>query len=333
LSDYGKGVLSDRVINQLIARARDAGVAVIVDPKGNDYSRYRGASLVTPNRRELGLATDLPVGSLDDVEAAARALIAHAGITHVLVTLSQDGMMLVSEAGAPIQTVSATAREVFDVSGAGDTVVAALAAAVAADFDLSDAVRLANAAAGVVVAKTGTAVVSARELVATLQAAGDVAREDKILDHASLVLKLAEWRQAGHKIGFTNGCFDLLHPGHVSLFSQARGACDRLIVGLNSDASVTRLKGPNRPLNDQHTRSVVLAALAHIDGIIVFDEDTPAEIIALVMPDVLVKGADYTVETVVGADIVQAAGGRVLLANLEEGYSTTNMVAEITAKE
>lgn len=241
--------------------------------------------------------------------------------------------MLVSEAGAPIQTVSATAREVFDVSGAGDTVVAALAAAVAADFDLSDAVRLANAAAGVVVAKTGTAVVSARELVATLQAAGDVAREDKILDHASLVLKLAEWRQAGHKIGFTNGCFDLLHPGHVSLFSQARGACDRLIVGLNSDASVTRLKGPNRPLNDQHTRSVVLAALAHIDGIIVFDEDTPAEIIALVMPDVLVKGADYTVETVVGADIVQAAGGRVLLANLEEGYSTTNMVAEITAKE
>ena len=333
LSDYGKGVLSDRVIHQLIARARDAGVAVVVDPKGNDFSRYRGATVVTPNRRELGIASDMPVNSVTEVEAAARALVAHTGIAHVLVTLSQDGMMLVSQGEAPIHTVAATAREVFDVSGAGDTVVATLAAALAAGLDLPAAVHLANAAAGVVVAKMGTAVASAEELASALLGTYFTNGDVKILAQSELSQKLTEWRRQGLKIGFTNGCFDLLHPGHISLFKQARAACDRLIVGLNSDASVQRLKGPSRPLNDQASRTVVLAALSHIDAVTVFDEDTPAELIAMVMPDVLIKGADYSIDQVVGADVVQAAGGSVLLARLEGGHSTTNTVAKITAKD
>ena len=333
LSDYGKGVLSDRVIHQLIARARDAGVAVVVDPKGNDFSRYRGATVVTPNRRELGIASDMPVNSVTEVEAAARALVAHTGIAHVLVTLSQDGMMLVSQGEAPIHAVAATAREVFDVSGAGDTVVATLAAALAAGLDLPAAVHLANAAAGVVVAKMGTAVASAEELASALLGTYFTNGDVKILAQSELSQKLTEWRRQGLKIGFTNGCFDLLHPGHISLFKQARAACDRLIVGLNSDASVQRLKGPSRPLNDQASRTVVLAALSHIDAVTVFDEDTPAELIAMVMPDVLIKGADYSIDQVVGADVVQAAGGSVLLARLEGGHSTTKTVAKITAKD
>jgi D-beta-D-heptose 7-phosphate kinase/D-beta-D-heptose 1-phosphate adenosyltransferase len=212
-------------------------------------------------------------------------------------------------------------------------VVATLAAALAAGLDLPAAVHLANAAAGVVVAKMGTAVASAEELASALLGTYFTNGDVKILAQSELSQKLTEWRRQGLKIGFTNGCFDLLHPGHISLFKQARAACDRLIVGLNSDASVQRLKGPSRPLNDQASRTVVLAALSHIDAVTVFDEDTPAELIAMVMPDVLIKGADYSIDQVVGADVVQAAGGSVLLARLEGGHSTTNTVAKITAKD
>ena len=329
LSDYGKGVLTPRVTQQLIVRARAAEVPIIVDPKGGDYSGYRGASVVTPNRRELAEASGMPVTTLAEVEAAARALADGCGLEHVLVTLSQDGMMLVPAGGAPIDTVSASARAVFDVSGAGDTVVATLAAGLAGGLAMSWAIRLANAAAGVVVAKTGTSVASPAEITAALNAARARGHSGKILSRADLPARLAEWREQGHEISFTNGCFDLLHPGHVSLLRQARAAADRLIVGLNSDASVGRLKGPTRPIQDSDTRATVLAALASVDAVVVFDEDTPAELIAAIAPDALVKGADYAVDEVVGADIVTAAGGRVVLATLEAGFSTTNTVAKI----
>ena len=263
LSDYGKGVLTPRVTQQLIARARAAEVPSIVDPKGGDYSAYRGASVVTPNRRELAEASGMPVTTL------------------------------------------------------------------AGGVAMSWASRLANAAAGVVVAKTGTSVASPAEITAALNAARARSHSGKILSRANLPARLAEWREQGHEISFTNGCFDLLHPGHVSLLRQARAAADRLIVGLNSDASVGRLKGPTRPIQDADTRATVLAALASVDAVVVFDEDTPAELIAAIAPDALVKGADYAVDEVVGADIVTAAGGRVVLATLEAGFSTTNTVAKI----
>ena len=207
--------------------------------------------------------------------------------------------------------------------------VATLAAGLAGGLAMSWAIRLANAAAGVVVAKTGTSVASPAEITAALNAARARSHSGKILPRADLSARLAEWRGQGHKISFTNGCFDLLHPGHVSLLRQARAAGDRLIVGLNSDASVRRLKGPARPIQDADTRAVVLAALASVDAVVVFDEDTPAEVIAAIVPDVLVKGADYAVDQVVGGDIVTAAGGRVVLATLEDGFSTTNTVAKI----
>jgi D-beta-D-heptose 7-phosphate kinase/D-beta-D-heptose 1-phosphate adenosyltransferase len=327
VSDYAKGVLADGVAAEIIAAARAAGHAVVVDPKGTDYQAYRGATLIKPNRRELGAATNRAVDSEAAITAAARALIDECGFAAVLVSLSQDGMMLV-EAGGDMHKLGAEAREVYDVSGAGDTAVAVLAAALGAGASLRDAARLANVAAGIVVGNVGTAVVHAEELIETLidrdaLATRKVQPLAQALDHA------ARWRRNGLKLAFTNGCFDLLHPGHVALLGQARAAADRLVVGLNSDASVARLKGPGRPVQNEQARAAVLASLASVDMVVLFEEDTPLSLIGELRPDILVKGADYRLDQVVGGDIVQAYGGKVVLADLLPGHSTTATIARL----
>ncbi|KAA5602622.1 D-glycero-beta-D-manno-heptose-7-phosphate kinase [Roseospira marina] len=331
LSDYGKSILTDTVTRALIDAATAAGVPVIVDPKGHDYRRYAGATVVTPNRKELSEATGGRATDDDaSVEAAARALLDTCGLSAVLATRSQDGMSLVPADG-PADHLPTEAREVYDVSGAGDTVVATLAAALAAGAPLSIGARLSNVAAGLVVAKVGTAAIAAADLNTALHHQDLARAEDKVQRLERLTETVERWRRHGLRVGFTNGCFDLLHPGHVSLLAQARAACDRLVVGLNSDASVRRLKGPTRPVQGETARATVLASLADVDRVVIFGEDTPLRLINALKPDVLVKGADYTLDTVVGADVVQAYGGRVLLARLEDGHSTTATLARVSA--
>ncbi|MBF0251883.1 MAG: D-glycero-beta-D-manno-heptose-7-phosphate kinase [Alphaproteobacteria bacterium] len=328
LSDYGKGVLSPAVIGAAIERAHAAGVQVVVDPKGRDYARYRDADLITPNKKELAQATGMAVDGDAAVVAACEKLIAECGVRAVLATRSAEGMTLVSRDAGPLH-LKARAREVFDVSGAGDTVVATLALALAAGADMDDAARLANAAAGVVVGKAGTATVSTTELISALHHQDLDLAEDKLVDWEQARRLTASWRDQGLEVGFTNGCFDLLHPGHISLLTQARAACDLLVVGLNSDASVKRLKGETRPVQSEAARAAVLGALSAVDLVVLFSEDTPLELIETLRPAVLVKGADYTVETVVGADVVMGYGGRVALAALVDGHSTTNTIKRI----
>ncbi len=332
LSDYGKGVLSDSLIATLISKARDAGIPVIVDPKGKDFSRYRGADLVTPNRAELALASDMPTGDDDAVIAACRKVVSECGIGGVLATRSEQGMTLFRNGDdGRIDHIPTRAREVFDVAGAGDTVVAALATGLAAGLAPPVAAQLANRAAGIVVGKTGTAVAYPGEILSDEDEHGRHQTERKVLKWDEAQDRVAVWRRAGKSVGFTNGCFDLLHPGHIALIGQARGACDRLIVGLNSDASVKRLKGQDRPVQGESARATVLAALEHVDLVVIFDQDTPLELITALQPDVLVKGADYTKDQVVGADIVEARGGRVVLADLVAGQSTTATIAKLSS--
>jgi D-beta-D-heptose 7-phosphate kinase / D-beta-D-heptose 1-phosphate adenosyltransferase len=262
------------------------------------------------------------------VVTAARVLIDTCGVQAVLVTRSQDGMSLITSDGQ-IDHLPAEAREVFDVSGAGDTVIATLAAAVASGASLLEGARLANVAAGIVVGKVGTAVAYAAEVVTALHHDEIQSAETKVLGTDAAMELVDRWHRKGHKVGFTNGCFDLLHPGHVSLLGQAKAACDRLVVGLNSDASVSRLKGPTRPVQSEAARATVLASLASVDLVVIFGEDTPLELIRTLKPDILVKGADYTVETVVGATDVMEWGGKVVLANLVQGQSTTNTIKKM----
>lgn len=328
LSDYGKGVLHGDVVTATIAAARQAGKPVIVDPKGTDYSIYRGATVVTPNRAEARAATGIDIQSDEDAIAAATKIITECGIENVLLTRSQDGMTLVTSKGEATH-LPTEAREVFDVSGAGDTVVACLASAIAGGASLSDAARIANVAAGIVVGKIGTAVVYPDELISVLHHHDLMIGEAKLMPLDRMVDRVERWRRKGYKVGFTNGCFDLLHPGHLSLLQQARSNCDRLIVGLNSDASVKRLKGEARPVQSEAARAAVLGSLETVSGVVIFGEDTPITVIETLKPDILVKGADYTIDKVVGADIVQEYGGKVVLANLADGFSTTSTIARI----
>ncbi|MFQ5774786.1 MAG: D-glycero-beta-D-manno-heptose-7-phosphate kinase [Kiloniellaceae bacterium] len=334
LSDYGKGVLAPATVAALIEAARSAGRPVVVDPKGRDFTAYRGATVVTPNRRELHEATGLPTAGDDGVVAACRAVIETAGVAGVLATRSEQGMTLVSarstDDGIEARHFPAEAREVFDVSGAGDTVVAVVATALAAGIDLARAARLANVAAGIVVGKLGTAVARPAEILHALHASDFLAAEAKVVDFEGLLERAGRWRGAGLRVGFTNGCFDLLHPGHVALLAQARGACDRLVVGLNGDASVRRLKGEGRPVQSEAARAAVLASLASVDLVVIFAEDTPLRLIEALRPEVLVKGADYALDEVVGADLVQGYGGRVMLAELAPGYSTTGTIEKLS---
>jgi len=327
LSDYGKGVLSDAVVATLIAQARAERRLVIVDPKGRDFSRYRGATLLTPNRQELSQATGMPTETDEEVIAAGRKLIDDCGIDSVLATRSERGMTLIEKDS--VHHLPARAREVFDVSGAGDTVVAIVAASVAAGAPLTLAAKLANLGAGVVVGKVGTAAAYPAEILTALHESEFLDAEVKIVTADAMVERAQTWRRRGARIGFTNGCFDLLHPGHISLLKQARQACDKLVVGLNSDASVKRLKGDDRPTQSESSRAAVLAALAAVDLVVIFDEDTPINLINALRPEVLVKGADYTVADVVGAKEVQSWGGEVLLAEILDGHSTTETIRRL----
>jgi D-beta-D-heptose 7-phosphate kinase/D-beta-D-heptose 1-phosphate adenosyltransferase len=332
LSDYAKGVLTPRVIRVLIEAAKKLGKPVIVDPKGKDFSRYRGATLITPNRQELAEVTHHAVATEDDIAAAAAALNRIVGSQAVLVTRSEAGMTLVPAKKAPVH-VPAYPVKIRDVSGAGDTVVAVLAAMLAAGTGFEDAIRAANAAAAVVVGKRGTATVTPAELRARLLPAALRAPEEKIVfDWSVLDERAAEWRRAGLRVGFTNGCFDLIHPGHIKVLAEARAACDRLVVGLNDDASVRRLKGEGRPLQNVHARAEVLAGLEAVDLVAVFPQDTPLELIRRLKPTVLVKGGDYRKADVVGGDLVEANGGEVILVDIVPGHSTTRIVERSNGK-
>ena len=325
LSDYAKGALTPRVIRAVIQAAGDAGKSVIVDPKGRDYSIYHGATMITPNRQELADATHRTATTDDEIAAAAAGLRKALSAQAVLVTRSEAGMTLVHD-GASVHVPAYPVR-VRDVSGAGDTVVAIIAAMLALRADFESAMRAANAGAAVVVGKRGTATVSVAELRVRILPASTLAPEEKIVfDWAMLDEHLGAWKSQGLRVGFTNGCFDLLHPGHVRLLAAARAACDRLVLGLNSDSSVRRLKGEGRPVQPVGARAEVLAALEAVDLVVVFEEDTPLKLIERVKPTVLVKGGDYTRETVVGHEIVEALGGEIILIDLVPGHSTTAMV-------
>lgn len=325
LSDYGKGVLAGDIPTRLVAAARKAGRTVIVDPRGVDFSRYAGADIVMPNRPELAAATGMPVDTEAAIVAAAASLRDRCSFGAVVVTRGNDGMTLVD--GDGVRHFPAEAAEVFDTSGCGDTALAALAAGVAAKLPLAVAVRLANLAAGVVVGKVGSAVAQEAELLAAVSPERSSGRKIVTLEEAA---ELAErWRHRGWRVGFTNGCFDLLHPGHLHLLESGRAGCDRLIVGLNSDASARRLKGPSRPAQPQEARAAILAGLAPVDLVCVFEDDTPERLIRAVRPDVLVAGGDDGLEEAVGADLVRAWGGKVTVADWLPGHSTGAMLERI----
>ena len=326
LSDYGKGTLTPAVLEALIAAARKAKKPVVVDPKHLDYRTYKGASLVTPNRAELSRAAHRDLRSAQDIVEAANMLIANADLGAILVTRGEEGMTLVARNAEPIHIPSHHVK-VRDVSGAGDTVVATIAATLAMGADLEAAARVANAAAAVVVGKRGTASVNFAEMRAILVPSASRAHDEKIVRDGSLLdERLDEWRKKGFRIGFTNGCFDLIHPGHLKVLAGARAACDRLVVGLNSDASARRLKGPSRPIQDEVARAEVLAALEAVDLVVPFEEDTPVELIRRVKPAVLVKGGDYSKDQVVGRQIVEAGGGEVVIVETLPERSTTRLV-------
>jgi D-beta-D-heptose 7-phosphate kinase / D-beta-D-heptose 1-phosphate adenosyltransferase len=326
LSDYAKGVLTARVIRNVIDAARKAGKRVIVDPKSANFAIYRGATLLTPNRKEFAEATRSRADSDANIAEAARDAMILADCEAMLVTQGEHGMTLVPRSGDPVHVPAHPVR-VRDVSGAGDTVAAALALALAAGADWETALRIANAAAAVAISKKGTAIVTAPELRRKILPHAYLAAEEKVVTASGdLAAHLADWRKQGLRIGFTNGCFDILHPGHVKVLTAARGACDRLIVGLNSDASVRRLKGEGRPVQEERARAEVLAALEAVDLVVIFEEDTPIRLISEIKPNVLVKGGDYTRETVVGHEIVEANGGTVMLVDILQGHSTTSLV-------
>jgi len=329
LSDYAKGVLTPRVVAGCIAIARAAGKPCVVDPKSPQMERYSGATIVTPNAREVFEATGLDATDDDDIATkAGKLILERSAIDMVLLTRAHRGMTLVPRDGLAVH-VPATAREVYDVVGAGDTVVAALSLALGAGAPAAEAARLANLAAGIVVGKRGTAVVTPSELRDESHRVGLGALSslrEKVLDLPALSARIAQWRAEGATVGFTNGCFDILHVGHLSILGFARAQCTRLVVGLNSDASVRRLKGASRPINSETDRAMVLGALAAVDGVVVFDEDTPLELIRRIGPDVLIKGADYAVKDIVGADWVLGRGGRVVTGALVPDRSTTRLV-------
>ncbi len=330
LSDYAKGVLTDRVLSRAIALARAAGKKVIADPKRAEFSAYRGVDVLTPNEQEAARAGGVPCDTDEGAVLAGERALAQAEAGAVLVTRSARGLTLVRRGAAPLH-VPTRSLAGADVSGAGDTLIAAFAIAIACGAPLPDAAMLANVAAGVSVGKPGTATVSHVELAAGLHRRELLALDDKILEVEEARALRAAWRSANLRVGFTNGCFDLVHPGHVRLLGRARAACDRLIVGLNSDASVKRLKGPERPVQQEMARATVMAAIGAVDLVVLFEEDTPEELIRALLPDLLFKGADYTIEQVVGGDIVRAAGGEVRLIELEVGHSTTSMVRRMRA--
>jgi len=318
LSDYAKGVLES--CQPLIAAARKEGVHVVIDPKGRDYSKYRGATLVTPNQKEfVEIAGEY--SNQDEMVHKAEAILRRYGIDSLLITRGADGMTLVRTDQKCVH-IPSQAQAVFDVTGAGDTVVAVTAALLAGGWDLEKAVRTANQAAAVAVSRVGSAIVKWSEIAGTDQ----YLPRKQILSLEEAKDLVSSWRATNQRICMTNGCFDLLHKGHVELLERTKGMGDKLIVAINSDRSVKELKGSMRPITNQVDRAMILLALEAVDGVIIFDELTPIEIYRELLPDVLCKGSDYAVENIVGAKEVCEAGGRVEVISLVKGHSTTGII-------
>ncbi len=329
LSDYGKGLLGDSFCQAIIRSGHELSIPTFVDPKGLHYEKYSGCDVISPNRMELAVATSTDQGDLELLLQRGERLRSNLGIGHVMVTLGELGITLLDPNG--VQRFPALAREVFDVSGAGDTVIATAAAAVASGLALPEAIRLANLAAGIVVGKLGTVSVSKEELLAKLTAEGETNQAEKICSFETLLKRAAQWRVAGQRIVFTNGCFDLLHVGHLALLEQAKREGDCLVVALNSDRSVRLLKGAGRPIISASARAKIVAALPFVDAVVVFDEDTPLSLIRTLRPNVLVKGGDYSEEEVVGANDIKTWGGNVTLIPPVEGFSTTEILKRAIA--
>jgi len=324
ISDYAKGIVTPSLVAAAAGIAARAGIPVVADPKRPDFAAYRGCTVLTPNRKELAAATGLPADSTAEIHAAMPEALRQFGGPIVL-TRSEQGISLFEPGRAPLHD-PARNRELRDVSGAGDTVAATLALALAGGAALADATRAANAAAGLVVGKSGTATVSAGELIAAMLHTEAPTLESKLAPLAAAQAMRTHWQRQGLRVGFTIGCFDIVHRGHVSLLREARARVDKLIVALNTDASVARLKGPERPIQAEAARAEVIAAMEAVDMVMLFDEDTPLRLIEALKPDVLLKGSDYTVQTDVGHEIVLGYGGAVELVDLVEGYSTTRIV-------
>lgn len=333
VSDYDKGVCTPTMMTAAIGAAKRRGIRVVADPiRGRDYGKYRGCSSMTPNRLEAGMATGRAVGTVEETVAAARQLRDDLGLEAGIVTLDKDGMALAHRDGT--EAIFPTRpRQVYDITGAGDMVMSVLGLALAAGSDYPSAIRLANVAGGLEVEKIGVATVTREEILNDLfhtpAPADSLAATSKLRSLERLLPELDARRRTGQRIAFTNGCFDILHVGHVQYLTEARAQADCLVLGLNTDASVRALKGPGRPVNPAEARAAVLAALPFVDYLIQFDDPTPIELIRAIRPDVLVKGADYRKDQVVGAELVESYGGRVHLAGLREGYSTTKLIQQM----
>ena len=330
LSDYAKGVLSDVVCRALIAEARKLHIPVLVDPKTVSFARYQGATTICPNRKELAAALAETSADLDKLLTLGREMLPALQVDSMAVTLGEKGIAVL-QPGSRCH-FPAVVRQVYDVSGAGDTVLAVLALALACGVDIEIAAQVANIAAGIVVSKVGTVPVRGMELLGALSKEGGLDADEKLVPLERLLARVAVWRSAGEQIVFTNGCFDLLHVGHISLLERARRLGDRLVVGLNTDSSVRRVKGQSRPVVSERDRGKVLAALSAVDAVVLFDQITPLALIEAIRPDVLVKGGDYTEEDVVGAREIRAWGGRVELIPLVDGVSTTRLIAKSVAQ-
>jgi D-beta-D-heptose 7-phosphate kinase / D-beta-D-heptose 1-phosphate adenosyltransferase len=332
ISDYDKGVCTPTLLRAVIEASRAAGVKVVVDPvRSTDYARYRGVHCMTPNRLEAQLATGLTIARPEDALRVGKQLVETLGMEAVFVTLDRDGMALINTDGGA-SLVPTRPRQVYDITGAGDMVLAVVGLCLACGGDYEEAAALGNVAGGLEVEKFGVALLTREEILRDLIDHRG-AEGSKIMNQNHLVDEVRRRRLAGQKIAFTNGCFDLIHPGHVRLLRQAANQGDYLVVGLNSDASVRRLKGPSRPINASEARAEVLSAMEAVDAVTIFDDDTPLDLIIALRPDVLVKGGDYRPEEVVGRAEVEAAGGRLMLIPLVEGHSTTNLVHRTSERE
>ncbi len=327
LSDYAKGMLSEATCQTIIKQCKQLNIPVIADPKGRDYSKYKGASALTPNKKETAEACGVAAHETDALLKAAAQLKDELQLDFLAVTRGEEGISFIDD--NQIQHIPATAKKVFDVSGAGDTVIATLAAGLVHGLTPHDALQLANIAAGIVVGKVGTVPVTQGELLRALISEDGQSQADKICDENQLLELVSHWKENKQTIVFTNGCFDLLHAGHVTYLEAAKKTGDKLILGLNTDRSVSALKGPTRPVVHEGDRARVLAALASVDAVILFDEDTPLQLIDAIRPDVIVKGDDYTEEQVVGGKEVKSWGGRVKLIPLVQGRSTSNIIKKL----
>jgi D-beta-D-heptose 7-phosphate kinase/D-beta-D-heptose 1-phosphate adenosyltransferase len=321
ISDYNKGACTENMCKFIIKLCKDKNILVIVDPKGDNWVKYQGASVITPNMSELSQMIGKKVENLDeDIENAARKIHNKTGIDNLLITRSEKGMTLINEKS--FIHMKAEAKEVFDVSGAGDTVVAALAVFLASGQAIKTAVKYANIAAGIVVSKRGTATVTLDEIKNMELLEGITSIQSKVMTWEDLFKQVKKWKQSGESVAVTNGCFDIIHKGHVSCIYQASTFCDRLIVAINTDESIKKLKGELRPINSENDRAFVLASLGCVDAVVIFGEDTPEELLSHILPDVLVKGGEYTIEQVPGRQFAK----RVELVNYINGYSTTNII-------